>query len=217
VSGTLVAGDVIESARGLHPSFNKLRHPDPLLIRALSRYQRELLARIIRLDSSLAVAFFDQALPLADFSAGIAVPPYKYPFGAAAISATGKQHHMDLVSWEASKLYHHAAYLLNGVLFLAGKEHNWTSYATIRFLYVPEPSAVTLSLGGTLDALPEAAESVVVSYLGLVMASRGGADDGMAKPNPSEFRVDWTQAEQRFFDEIGRHTQAQTSVVRDVT
>ena len=68
MAGTLVAGDLITSARDRSPTFDDRRHPDPVLLRALSSYQKELLGKIIRLDPSKAVEFFDQAVRLASRS-----------------------------------------------------------------------------------------------------------------------------------------------------
>lgn len=219
MAGPMVTADVIRSARSLHPTFDKNRHPDRMLVETLSRYQRELLARIIRLDDSLAVTFFDTPLPLADFDSGIALPAYKYPSSVEVthVGAAGHQRvaTVDLVPWQDHKAYHGAAYIRNGVLYLTGRAQSWAGFSNVRFYYIPEPDAVDLSLEGTLDFLPQAAEPVVVAYLCKVMAGRGGHGPNEVAPNVGQFTKDWRDSESYFFDEIGHHTQAVVSTVKD--
>ena len=215
----LVAGELITSARDEHPTFNDRRHPDPVLLRALSRYQRELFGKLIRLDSQKAVIYQDTALPLASFDAGIAVPTYKYPSGAEARTSTctiGRQ--LKIVAWERRTEYHHAVYLRNGVLYLTGLESYWTDYDTIRFFYVPELAALAIDAAAmsAVLSLPDAAEATLVAFLALQMAKRGGAGDGETAPDAKVFGGEWVAAEDRFLDEMGRNTQAVSSVIRDV-
>jgi hypothetical protein len=217
VAGTLVVRDLVTAARDEHPTFDDRRHPDPVLLRALSRYNKELLGKIIRLDDSKGVEYFDQALPLAVFDNGIAIPAYKYPFGlqATALGRT-RPHPLDLVSWEESSQYRHAGYLLNGILFLCGRPHDWTSFSSVRFLYVAEPAALAMDLATVLTAMPDSAEPTLVAYLALKMAQRGGAGEGETRPDPGVFGAQWQAAEDRLLDEMGRNTQAVSSVIRDV-
>ena len=214
--GTLVAADLIRAGRDQHPTFDDRRHPDPVLLRALSRYQRELLARIIALDPSEAVTHLDTALPLADFHAGIAVPVYKYPFGAE-VTESGAEHStpVDIVPWRSQADHIFAVYLVNNVLYLCGEDYNWTGYSNLRFLYVPEPAALILAMTTVLTYLPNAAEPALVAFLAFQMAKRGGAGEGQAKPDVSLFAAEWRAAEERLFDETGRRTQAVVSVIRE--
>ncbi len=217
MAGTLVAGDLIKSARDEHPTFDDRRHPDPVLLRELSRYQRELLAKIVAMDPTLAVEYVDTPLPLAVFENGIAIPAYKYPFGAQVTHVRdGRTHPVEIVSWESNTLYRHAVYLLNGILFLCGKAHDWEHFTNIRFLYVPEIAALAMQTTAVLTYLPNAAESTLVSYLAMKMAQRGGAADGEPKPDPGVFAAQWQLDEDRLFDELGRRTQAVSSVIRSV-
>lgn len=216
MAGTLVVGDVIRSARDASPTFDVRQHPDPVLLRALSRYQRELLARIIRLDPSRGVVSLDTALPLADFDAGIAVAAYKYPLGAEA-TTTGETtaHPVNIVAYRDRMNYRHAVYLLNGRLYLTGDAEDWVPFASVRFSYVPEPSALAMAMTTVLTLLPDAAEPCLVAYLASLMATRGGAPEGMSPPDPALHRAQWREAEELFLDEIGRCTQAVTSQVRE--
>ena len=220
MAGTLVVGNLIEAARDEHPSFDQNRHPSPVLLRALSRYQRELFAKIIRLDPSQGVQNFDQTMPLSVFENGIAIPAYKYPLGVQVQRVNGHEFHpIDLVSWAESDSHKHAGYLLNGILFLTGHASHWTHVGMVRFLYVPEPDAVpdlaTDALTTVLTLIPDGAESTLVAFLASKMALRGGSGDGVAAPNPAGFLAAWQAAEERFLDEMGRNTQAVTSIVRE--
>jgi hypothetical protein len=224
MAGTLVADNLIVAARDASPTYDDRRHPDAVLLRALSRYQKELLGRIIRLDPSKAVEYFDQALPLTVFANGIAVPAYKYPLGAQVTYSGGTDVcHLTLVQWADNLRYSHggdesgarACYLLNGILFLCGEAEDWTEFSSLRWRYVAEPAALAMSRATVLTLLPDSAEGTLVAYLALKMAQRGGAEEGEPKPDAASAAADWQVAEDRFFDEMGRNTQAVSSIIAD--
>ena len=216
MSGTLVVGDILTASRDQSPTYDDRRHPDAVLLRALSRYQKELLGRIIRLDPSKAVEYFDQALPLTVFANGIAVPAYKYPLGAQVTYSGGTEvRHLELVSWPDNLRHHHACYLLNGILFLCGEAEDWTEYSTLRWRYVAEPAALAMSRATVLTLMPDSAEGTLVAYLALKMAQRGGAEEGEPKPDAASAAADWQVAEDRLFDELGRNAQAVSSIIAD--
>ena len=221
--GTLVVGDLISRARSRHPTFDDRRHPDPVLLEALSDYQGDLVAEIITKDPSVLVNNFTQALPLAVFENGIAIPAYKYPFGVQATRTFGsntKTYPIDLVNWGESAHYKHAAYLLNGILFLCGKSRDWEHEDSIIFLYVPEVADLATdtrdALTQVLTNLPDSARSTVIAFLAAEMASRGGAGPGQTPPDAASFAARWTLAEQKFLTEIGRKQTAVVGRVRDV-
>jgi hypothetical protein len=220
MAGTLVAGNLIRAARDEHPTFDDRRHPDPVLLRALSRYQRELLGRITRLDPAQGIAHLDTTLPLSSFSAGITVAACKKPFGAEVTLAGhhvhGKTHPVDLIPWREKAAYRHAVYFLDGVLYLTGQARDWVHFSMLRFYYVPEPASLALDDTVILTLLPDAAEPTLVAFLASKMAQRGGAGEGQTPPDPASFAADWMRAEDRFFDEMAANTQAVTSTVREV-
>lgn len=215
---TLVVGDLIKAARDAHPTFNDRRHPDAVLLRALSRYQRELLGRLIRLDQTQAVVQLDTDLPLPDFDKGIPVYAYKYPMGAAVFQPNSdKSHDVEIVAFQDRHRYRGAVFLLDNILYLTGRSRDWEPFSLIRFYYVPEPDALPALMTTTLVYLPDSAENTLVTYLAMKMAQRGGhsATDGEQEPDAAGIAGEWKVAEERLLDESARKTQAVSSQVRD--
>jgi hypothetical protein len=218
---SLVVQDLILSARDHHASFEARRHPDPVLMRALSRYQRTLVPQLLRLRPDAVVSLQTTVLPLADFDAGITVPDFTYPRGVEAtlpaVAGLAERHRaVDLVSWGDRHRYTNAAYLRGQVLFLTGTASDWTEYTAIRFHYTPQVDALTATTGagGTL-ILPNAAEPCLVTFLAAFMAKRGHADESVGQPNVAGLQAEWEAAEQMFLSESGRHQQAVVGVVRE--
>lgn len=220
--GTLVVGDLLNAARDCSPQFDTRLHPDRVLLRFLSRYQRDLIDRLLRLDPSQLVTTQSYPLPLANFTAGIAIPAYHYPFGAEVVSGHvgAHPHPVNLVPWTDHTRYRHAVYLLSNTLFLCGKSADWERFISLTWIYVPEVADLDTSsqtaLTQTLTALPDSAEPALVAYLAMKMAMRGGADPGQTPPDPASLAGDWKLEESRFFDQVGRNTQAVTSIIREV-
>ena len=211
---SLVARDLILAARDEHPAFAEgRRHPSPVLLRRLSRYQRELASKLIRLRPSALVAVLETALPLADFDLGIELPDYKYPAACEAIETDGTERPVDLVSWQSRLQWVRAAYLRSGFLYLTGIAADWSGFTQINFSYVPELEALT----GLNDVLivPNAAEACLVADLSYFMARRGQKDPDVEPPDTAAFAAAWSAAEEHFLNEQGRHTQAQSSIVRE--
>lgn len=218
VVNSLVAGTLIEAARDLHPTFDPRRHPPLVLLRALSRYQQQLVNRIVRATTSFLTAVQETALPLADFDAGIVLPDYKYPAGVEVEGATTVNevtpiYPVELIPWEDRRRYHLAAYTRNNVLYLTGSATDWVGFTTVRFYYVAEVDALT-GLTGTL-VLPNAAEACLVGFLASFMAQRGSQDPSLEAADRREFRAIWREAEEEFLQEMEQHSHAVVSVVRE--
>ncbi len=214
---SLVAADLIRSARDEHPSFaDERRHPKETLLRGLSRYQRTLASKVLKRNNAAMVTTFEEDLPLADFAAGVEVPDYKYPGGVEAIDGQGVSSRIDLVPWQSRNGYLLAAYLRAGVLYLTGTAVDWVGFVTLRFFYVPEVEALTAltGAGGTL-VLPNAAEPCLVAFLAYLMAKRGHKDETVEKPDVTVHLTDWQAAEKDFLDEMHNHSTAESSIVRE--
>lgn len=213
---TLVAGDLIRSARDEHPSFDARRHPDPVLLRALSRKQKSLVSKVIRSNSEAFVTDLETTFPLADFDAGITLPDIKYPARAEVQDAQGNKRDVDIIAWELANNYTMGAYIRNGVLYLTGIAQDWVSWALIRLYYMPEVEALTKLTGatGTL-VLPNSAEPCLVSYLAYFMAKRGHVDKDLEQPSKREFYESWKGTEEEFLDEMDMVTQAVVSRVQE--
>lgn len=216
---SLVAKDLIQSARDEFASFDDRRHPDTVLVRALSRYQRRLVPRIIQLNRTVMTQELVQTLPLANFDAGITLLDYKYPAGVEVETVpeesglSVRKFQVELVAWEARFRFHLGAYIRNNVLYLTGSSRDWLGFTKVRFYYMPEVEKLT----GTTSVLvvPNAAEPCLVAFLASVMAQRGTTDKELEKPDAAWFRGAWREAEDEFLDEMGRHSQAVTSVIHD--
>lgn len=219
---SLVAGDLIEAARDEHPSFTEQRHPDPVLVRGLSRYQRRLVARLVQVNRTVLTQVQETALPLADFDTGITLVDYKYP---AAVEVelppeTGggpvRKYQVELVPWQGRLRHHLGAYIRDHVLYLTGTAQDWVGFTKVRFFYIPEVEALTATTGaGGALVLPNAAEPCLVAYLASVMAQRGIVDGTLERADARVFRQNWREAEDEFLAEMGTHVQAQYSVIRE--
>lgn len=219
---SLVAGDLILSARDLHSSYDARRHPDPVLLRALSRYQRKLAGEILRRNRRHMSTVLETAFPLADFTAGITVPDYLMPlpplqavYPASSVNPE-PLFPVDLVSPESHTRYYRGAYLRANTLFLTGIAADWLAFVSIRFYYVAQAGTLTAltGAGGTL-ALPNAAEAACIAMLADFMAGRGVMDEGVEKPDRQKFAVELADAEGALYDLLGNQVQAETSAVRE--
>jgi hypothetical protein len=216
---SLVAKDIIDAARDLHPVFDRRRHPGGVLLRALSRYQRTLAAQIIQYNPSVLTQVQTTNLPLPDFDAGVTLPDFKYPAGVEAEmppesgGTVNRKHQVDLVPWQARFRWHLGAFIRNNTLYLTGTALDWVGFQAVRFYYVPE--AETLNSETDVLVLPNAVEPCLTAYLGHVMAQRSKGDPTAAGLDAREFRVTWREAEDQLLDEMGRHEQATTSVIHE--
>lgn len=219
IVASLVARDLILAARDEHPSFDERRHPKDGLLRALSRYQRRLVAKIIRINEKFMVAEQETVLPLADFEAGIEVPDYKFPAGAEVEHGITpvRTTPLNFVPWEQRHRYVNGLYLRNNRLYLTGTASDWSGFTLLRFFYMPELDALTKVSGdeGTL-VVPNAAEPCLVAYLVSFMAQRGHKDPEMEQPDKAGFKREWERLEQEFLDELDEHGQAEVSTVHEV-
>jgi hypothetical protein len=217
---SLVAKDLITAARDAHPTFDDRRHPDPVLLRALSRYQRQLVPRVAQYDGALLTSVLEQTLPLPDFAAGIALPDYIYAAGLEAESPASdpalplQRVALDLVAWQANTRYYRAGYIRNNTLYLTGSPGDWTPFTKIRFIYVPEVDP--LANPSAQLVLPNAAEPCLVAYLCAFMAQRGSQDKEQERPDAAFYRAAWREAEDEFFHMLARRRQALRAVVREV-
>lgn len=219
---SLVAGNLIRDARDEHWSFDERRHPGPVLLRALSRYQRRLVSGILRANRRVLVSEQETALPLANFDTGITVPDYKHPIQVEVdypqdVNQEQRRNIVNLVPWERRLDYHRAAYLRNNTLYLTGVAADWTSFEKVRIYYIPEVNDLTTytGAGGTL-VVPNAASPCLVAYLAQFMARRAASSETIAAAERREFRADFAEAEEAFLDELAGQRQAELSVVKEV-
>lgn len=223
---SLVVRDLIRSARDEHSTFDDRRHPDRLLVRRLSTYQRRLVSKIITLNPTILIQVLEQDFPLPDFAAGVTLPDHKYPAGVEAEMVPSEsgggasggglrepKFQVELIPWQARFRWHLGAFIRGNVLFLTGTERDWVGFIKLRFYYMPEVEELTGP--SSVLVVPNAAEPCLVAYLASVMAQRGTTDKEMERPDPKWFRATWQEVENEFLDEMGRHVQAQTSIIAE--
>lgn len=215
---TVTAGDLIDAARDQHASFDYRRHPDPLLLRALSRYHRELCMKAVHAHETILAIVAPISLPLANFSAGITLPAYQYLHGGTVvpISGTDGSLPLTLVPWgnrfQDSRFP--SAYVLKDVLYLRGVATDWGPYATINLFYTPIASELT-ALTDTL-ILPDTAIGACRDYLASFMANRGHADPSMPKLNAADFMARYLESEKLFLDDVFLQRGNEDNRIREV-
>ena len=211
--GTTTAQQVITEARDHHPSFEKRAQPNGTLLRLLSSYQREITAKIARVNPALVSSPVTCTLPLADFDDGITLPSHSYLLPgveARLASDTDVVETVELVNVtlrkEGSQMFGRYVYLQGNKLFLSGRAENWGSYASLTLQMVLVPKELT-RLDDVL-VLPDWGMDAYVGSLVTKMAVRSGLDGTLL----SQAR----DMEQQFLDTVAQQKGAETSHTRDV-
>lgn len=215
---TLTAKQVIEAARDEHASFDDRRHPDRPLVRMLSRYQKQLLARAMERNVAPFVLVQETALPLADFDAGIALPAHKVIQHVDAVSATdpARKRRVEILDWghHADPVPFPSVFIEAGVLYLRGVANSWNEYGQLRVFYVAEP--VVLTAPASTFILPDSAESALISRTAAYMAQRGHADEQLPAADAAFFATRAAGVEADWLDEIARQRHVQLLQTREV-
>ena len=214
----ILAGDVIDEARDLHPAFDKNRNPVKIVRRALSRYVSDLIAKINEIDETAITLEQSTPMPLAVFANGITLPANRGVQEVGAVDLQGNVISVDLIPAGQRDQPHKmaTAWIINGVLYLNGLAANWNSVASISVRYAPVAGQVLTD--ADLLSLPDSARSAVVGALAAFMAKRGQTDkDGDLPPiDVQQFLTDAAKAESEFLTEIGNTLTSQVFRVRDV-
>ncbi len=215
---TLVVSDIINSARDEHPSFDERRHPDRVLVRMLSRYQRELVAKALHRNAAVLLQRTSVTLPLANFDAGITLPANKFVSGADAILATDTtvRTPIELLDWgrHSDPAPFPSGWIENGVLYLQGQARDWERYGSIVVFYIPEPAELT-SPNSTF-VLPDSAAPALVANTAAFMVRRGHNDPALPPVDAQFFYLRAAAIEESWLQEISRQRHLQILEVRDV-
>jgi hypothetical protein len=215
----LLAGDVIEDARDMHPAFDKNRNPQKVVRRALSRYVGYLLGKIDLIDESGLSLEVSTAMPLAVFANGIVLPANRGVREVVAVDAAGKRYPIDIIpvgQRNDRQTRVASAWIVNGVLYLNGSAATWNGVTSIAVSYTPLAGLVVADTD--LLAVPDNARSACAEAVALFMARRGQTDkDGDLPPIVLQDFIDRAkQAEAAFLEEVGDALSSQTFRVRDV-
>jgi len=178
--GSLTVGDVITRARDHHPSFEDRAHPNGPLLRMLSNYQRDITAKIARVNPGLCASEVIITLPLADFNAGAKLPSHTYVLPAIELRSkqnTDVKRSIDLVSLSlrtVPEMPHQFVYLKGNNLFLGRRPENYDGFDQLLLQLVLTPR----NLVGLADPLilPDWGVDTYAGHLAMRMAVRGGIE-----------------------------------------
>lgn len=206
---------VIEEARDQHAAFDAERTPDAVCIRHVSRYTRELYARVVEKNDQLYVNSFEETLPLADFVNGFALPAdFMKILGGHVTDVAEYQHVLQFVShrnrWHPG--CHTPVYILNQTVYFCGYEGDWLKATKAVIHYIPEPTLPTAAADTV--PLPDGSSRVVAENLAFFMARRSHAYEGEAVP-AALFYQSWRESEKEFLVEIAQHSRQQFNVIRE--
>lgn len=208
---------VIMGARDRHSSFSPDRHPDPILVRYLDRYQRELLAKAIEVNSSFSAASFTVALPLADFEAGAVLPfAYHQIHGGQVRFEDGGVSPFSLVP-EGQRFDHtrfYAGWVHGDRIYFQGEDADWTGVSGVELSYVPTTSRLTALR--SVFQLPRSSESCLVESCAAFMAARKHTDPQIPAVDETAFWTRAAAAETAWLTEIANRRRPVIKRIRDV-
>ena len=210
--GSLNAGDIINQARDIHVSFEPRSHPNAVLLRELSRYQRELTTKIAEVNPALVAIPISVTLPLTDFDAGIELPSHVYILPGVAVCLRTNPairepiEMVNLTMRSDPETPDITVFVRGNHLFLSGRAQSWQTFTAIQFQIVLIPKRLQ-----TLDdplLLPDYAEEVLAGMLARFMAIRTGVASPVVQLA--------AEAEARFMESVASQRRSETYVTRDV-
>lgn len=218
----LVAGNVIDAARDRHTAFDRKTHPNKMLLRTLAMYVKKLHGKVTAIDEDAVRIEQTYALPLADFSAGITLPANVRYVAEASVTypqpSTFAPVPVEIVQSSernARNAPANGAWVVNGVLYLAGNAQRWTAFDQIAVSAVLVPPDL-VDLTDTL-VIPDAAEEACVEAVALFMARREAQEsDGDAKINLGAFVASADAAEKAYLDDVKNNVSGRTFFTLDV-
>lgn len=206
----VLASEVIDVVRDVHPSFTREDFPEKMLRRALERYQQALVSKVLqRRPQALVSATQTTALPLATFSAGVALPALRLAIreviAQLASDATfSGQVPVTLIAPTTvfSPPSFPWASIDGNTLVLGGVAQDWIGYASVAVKYVARP---TLPLNSTALVLPDEAMETCAAAVTAFAAVRAVGLPGTIDIDASWYHDRARDAEAEFL----RHLAAQ--------
>jgi len=211
----LLAADVVNVARDEHPAFDRQSTPDIVALRALARYQQELLGRIYNVKPDAVHVAQEVQLPLEDFAAGIALNDCLQVHGASVYYRSPDYRPEPVMFVDYPHRFIRpggpAAYRRADRIFLLGTPADWQDVARIVIDLFPR-GPDTLGPKDEL-VLPGQAMAPCVAALAVAMARRVGPE---RRPDLVELRDRLAEAEERYLDQVTGRRRAVVSVIQDV-
>lgn len=218
----LLASSVLLAARDAHPTFRRERHPDPVLVRFLDRYQDRIASEIAQTRRTAVARTFGILTAEHDFEAGDLIADYLEEGERAPIALAGaiipaesrtlrgvpipiiedpgvaENTHGFVVLWHAERVR------------LVGGEATWRGIDAVEIDYFPRFQSITalsspVGLPGDPTALLEAAAADF-------MAQRSTAEDQVPKV---DLKVRLDQELNAYLDTVTGRRRAIVSQIRD--
>lgn len=214
----LTPSEVVDEARDLHPSFTEAKHPEKVLIRALSAWQQELLSKLQRVYPEELRLVETVSLPISPFEDG-----HTLPANTGVSEGTLYHNETDFpqtrfqilpeVQGGTGGFYWPSGFVRGGTLFLNGKEADWEGYDRIEVPYIPAPAAIDPA-GDDTSSLPDQARSAARYHLAEFMAARHDGDDPV--PPLDYFATRASGKEDEFLRAMQLKGSGTTGKIRDV-
>ena len=210
----ILPDSVIDQARDLNPLFTPEIHPKRTLRRELSRYQRQLLAKLLLSRKQDLFVLETISFPLATFEDGhtIASELLHVHGGDVWYDSDGNvKAELSIVPWEHrfGSMPWPAATWDGQVIYFLGVETDWSTVSQIVLRISTTPAAIDDPT--VASSLPDYAEEVVVARLAYFMAKRTPE-----KVDVSIYRVDARDAEADFLRAASAKNRVVKSRVREV-
>lgn len=216
VDPTFTVRSVILAARDRHASFDKVRHPDPILVRRLDQLQRYLLEQAIERNPSFLAQKHTITWPPEDFDAGYQLAFSYHLLHGGDVFVGGTKSEFNLVEYgrRNSSIPLFSGWVVGDRLYFRGLSADWQGVTKIVLDFVPAvPRLVQLS---SLFTLPRSAESAFVDQLALFMGGRGHADPQLPAIDLADLRRAAAVSETNFLNGIGRRRQTSVKYIKDV-
>lgn len=208
----ILATDIIEAVRDRHKSFDRESAPQGAILRFLSQAVLKLHGKIMEIDEDILRVEMNTAMPLADFSAGIALPENRTVVGIT-VQRTGNQPASFDIDLVPAALRNDrgtpaaSAWQIGNKLYLRGDATDWKNYSSIAVSTIPVPPAVVAS-SASVD-LPASALEPLADAVALQMAKR-------VELPLAPFVAAAADSESAFLDEIRNRTLGRSFTTRDV-
>lgn len=220
---SLSVAQVINHARDLHPALSPQNAPVPVAIRALSRFQRGIVAEITkRVPAWLAVlAEVDMSTVTLDdgVALGTLIPAgWLDALQGSVTFANDRKRKAVFVPWEQRDIptVFPSFTLRDGTLFFIGRQAEWGQVSTFTLSYTGLPD--DLETPASLFVLPDDARECLAEMLASEWLGRMVDQPAYGVPSATaQFFVQRAgSAKREFLSRVYRLTQRQKYVVRDV-
>ncbi len=181
--GSLTARELMVEARDWSPAFEKRAHPDAVLMRAVSSFEKEATSYIAMIRPSMLASTFTVILPLGDgsdtaFEEGITLPAYTFLLPGATLINENQRNEGQEIEMVNLGVRHRPGdyssdrllYTQGKKLFLSGVAATWAGFGSLVFRLVLTPAEINDPDQRLL--LPNFAHDAYVGAMVKIMAAR---------------------------------------------